>query len=802
MNATEILGRLIASTTPVLELDEFEYVNNLALECLRTQTIPPGYENEVITILKICNLVYNNASNATPILPDEVYDKLIVLCKRNNLQIPIGAPPKNFDEVSISSKSDDNIYERDDKGFLIVAKKVPNKEKMFFFNQLSSNYTIPNIMDFYHPNPDTITISNSVKRVREVSHKYDLCGTLDKCKYTLDIDAKGAGDYQDPSVMIFERDFLAKHCAAGIVNPNDIEVICSLKYDGFSIEQSVDGYTVVDAVTRGDTSLDVATDMTPVLGGFEYTRAKEAGIVPNGEPFGMKVEYIITYRDLVELNNLMGKNYANPRNAVAGISGRKDAKKWISYTTPVPLETSMDIDRVEELEFLNRYYTKGVDIRYAVIRGNYAEVLYQIKQFVLEAEALRPFMGFAYDGIVVEYRDKRIRKILGKNGAIPRYAIAIKFEPMKAISTFVKYEYSVGQDGVITPIAYFLPVEFFGCIHDHASAHSYDRFKALSLREGDKVELTYRNDVMVYINRAPECAQDPNNHNPVIEFPTVCPSCGSQLYVSDSGSSVYCVNIACPERNIMRFTNALAKLGLKGFSEETVRALGVIRFRDLYNYDHKKMDSILGPNNGPTLRQSLIELQNANLPDYRIIGSLGFTNIAIKTWKTILEQFDFGRLITCNDDDLYYLTSIKGIGLTTVETIVKERPYFMDDLKFIFGNFKYHKSEYEAVQRPKVIFTGTRDEDIIEGLISIGYDVEPDGSYTNSINMLIVPYEGWNSSKVSKAFKFLAKQYKKDHPEVDNIQVNWDNYLLFASYTPYIVTADQARLFIEKGKGN
>ena len=77
MNATEILGRLIASTTPVLELDEFEYVNNLALECLRTQTIPPGYENEVITILKICNLVYNNASNATPILPDEVYDKLI-----------------------------------------------------------------------------------------------------------------------------------------------------------------------------------------------------------------------------------------------------------------------------------------------------------------------------------------------------------------------------------------------------------------------------------------------------------------------------------------------------------------------------------------------------------------------------------------------------------------------------------------------------------------------------------------------------------------------------------------------------
>jgi hypothetical protein len=296
MNATEILGRLSASSTPVLELDEFEYINGLVYNCLSTQTIPTGYENEVLTLLKICNLVYNNAANATPIIPDDVYDKLVVLCRRNNLQVPVGAPPKVFEETTIAPKADKEVYERDEKGFLVIAKKVPNKDKMFYFNQLSSNYTIPNPMDFYHPDPNTIDVSNSVKRVREVSHKYDLCGTLDKCKYTLDIDAKGAGDYQDPSVAIFERDFLAKHCAMGIVNPNDIEVICSLKYDGFSIEQSIDGYTIVDAVTRGDTSLDIATDMTPILGGIEYSRAKEAGIIPNGNPFGMKAEYIITYK--------------------------------------------------------------------------------------------------------------------------------------------------------------------------------------------------------------------------------------------------------------------------------------------------------------------------------------------------------------------------------------------------------------------------------------------------------------------------------------------------------------------------
>ena len=83
------------------------------------------------------------------------------------------------------------------------------------------------------------------------------------------------------------------------------------------------------------------------------------------------------------------------------------------------------------------------------------------------------------------------------------------------------YTFSVGQSGVIVPMAHFEPVEFFGAIHDKTTVHSLARFNKLKLKDGDIVKLTLNNDVIVYLHKLPAEEQDPGIIMQYEEFPTI-----------------------------------------------------------------------------------------------------------------------------------------------------------------------------------------------------------------------------------------------------------------------------------------
>ena len=79
------------------------------------------------------------------------------------------------------------------------------------------------------------------KKNVNVPHMYPkLVGSLDKCKFVLDKEAIDRGVYDNESVTIFERDFLAKHLQMGLIDMNTpFEMIAELKYDGISVEADV-----------------------------------------------------------------------------------------------------------------------------------------------------------------------------------------------------------------------------------------------------------------------------------------------------------------------------------------------------------------------------------------------------------------------------------------------------------------------------------------------------------------------------------------------------------------------------------
>ena len=784
----------ILSGNPIIPDNIRQIMIDKSMECINKQKIEQQDYNDIMLIIQISNALYNNGANITLPLDDPIYDALIVLCKVQGLQYPVGAPPIVFNIEPVAKQNYD-LLDTGDKGPKEVVRIIPNKDKMMYFHPLTRNYTLPIEEDFIVHHDNTLV----KKKSRNVSSNYNMCGTLDKCKYTLKADALADGVLDDKTVQIFERDFLGAHVQQGIINPNHIKLIASLKYDGVSVEEEVAGHKIVFACTRGDTSNNEASDLTPILGGMEFSRAK--GIVDESEVFGIKFEYIVTENNLKRIAQDFGKTYANPRNGVIGLLGGLDARMYRDYLTPIPLESSLNIDRLTELDFLNKFYTKNISMRHEVIEGDYTQVLFMVSQFVKNANELRDYMGFQYDGVVIEYADEAIRQRLGKRGSVPRYATAIKFNPLRRVSTFTHYTYSVGQDGRVVPMAHFRPVEFFGAIHDKTTAHSLKRFIDLGLRCGDKVNLTLINDVIVYITKADDRAND-TNPNPLEEFPTKCPCCGSDLVVTDSGNSAICPNFFCNEKVIGRLTNLFKKLNIKDFSSESIRALGVNWLRELYKLPKETVIEKLGEANGIKFLQRLEDMRRTKFSDYRILGSIGFTSIASETWKIILKNVFIEELLVNTDTVLNNISAAKGIGTKTVETIRNEIELFRPDIEFIFNNFNIERTIVgEEDNKAQVRFSGLRDHGLTNRFNEAGFDAREDAGVTGTTAILIIPYMGFESGNVAKAFKAKEKNFKKASGLTVEGGINFNNLQNFKDYYPHIMTPDEADQFLKSNYG-
>ena len=714
--------------------------------------------------IKICNLIYDNF-DAMTLIDDGIYDMLMNIYKEvmpNTYQI--GSIPTQI-------QFDGTIEPNDELDGLYCPFQTINFDKNETINQwlFKDNFfeLSPFHPEFYDQKIDRTKYPINKKAARNVPHKYPkLVGTLDKCKFTLMREAIDAGVQDDPTIKVFERDFLGKHLQAGILDPNHIELLVELKMDGMSVEADLTN-KIISARSRGDTAQDLAEDLTTIFKDYEFPNCP-----PIDDAFGMKFECIITKSNLRKLGELRGRPYKNARNGIVGLLGSQDAYAFRDLITLVPLETSLDIDPVTEVKFMNQYYTKDVQLPYAVISGDYNTVLFLVYRFVQEAEKIRPIMNYLYDGVVVHYIDPNIRKILGRVNSVNQYSMAIKFNPMRKKTIFRGYTFTVGQDGRITPMAHYDPVEFIGTIHTKSSCHSFGRFKDLHLAIGDVIEVIYKNDVMPYVERPydGEYIGEFEEHHYPEQFPTTCPCCGTPLIFAEGGAGdmAYCPNMNCPDRNIAKLANMMDKLGIKGFAESSIKKLGVKSFDELMTIGPERIIPALGEANGNKFIAARTQFLSTPIPDYRAIGAIGFTNVAAETWKKILNQISIDEIITELRPMVLanYLMTVKGIGKVTAETIANEMNIYRNDINMIrhLPNIQY---TYHMRQKT-IRWTGCRDQELENYLNSLGYDANSKAGVTKNTDMLVVPYTGYSSTKLNKIgpnTKLVAIDELKAHPE-------------------------------------
>lgn len=745
--------------------DNIININSL---CLTLYNKTPLDENdlEVLDILlKICNLVYENLSYT--LIEDEFYDQLIEKYKAYRASFRIGAEnisaPVDNSYISINNNS-------------CVSPLIYNtldRNDMLYYNDLSYNRPLDR-KDLVYQN---YTIDNTIsKRTVDAAQLYpELVGTLDKVKFVMNSQAEEKGVLNDSNVKIFERDFLGKHLREGLINNKDTYTLTAeLKYDGVSICAKIKGNTIVSARTRGEVGEEIAADLTPIFQGYQFTHLDND---PNNE-FGAKFEAIMTRYNLYRYNQVKGRNYANCRTAIIGLLNSSDVTDFREYITLIPLEVSFlnnNYNRDLQLEWINKFLS-GLEVnRYSILQGDYIQLLFQVKRFVEEAEMMRDYIPYMYDGVVISYNDTSIRNRLGRENSVNKYSIAIKFNALKKQTMFTGYTFTVGQDGSITPMIHFNPISFFGSIHDKSTGHSYDRFKKLGLRKGDLIDVEYTNDVMCYVTK-PENSHNLNNTNPLEVFPDTCPCCGSRLEISASGKSVKCTNIQCPERNLKRLVNMFGKLNIKDFSEAYLSKIGVYSLEELFKLTVDDV-KFLGEVNSQKFIDNMKMIQTKEIYDYKIVGALGFTNVSTEKWKLILSKLTVNDIIIGVDIGAleHGLKGIKGIGPGTITTIINEIEFFYNDLCTIsrMPNVKSIKEDLNKINIKKIRFTGVRDRQLMNMLSDMGHDVG-DGSVTNDTDILVVPYLNYTSSKTNKV---ISKGLKTIIVPIDDFKNNLNTFL-------------------------
>ena len=757
----DIFEELIKSNISVLTPEVTKLLSEEAVYLEKLQYPDETHIRSMKYLIMICNILYNRTDLLVLPVEDGVYDLLLESYKRFDPNFQVGSAVVQF-------RSAAEQLHPEIKNKVCPFVKLPKVEKrdevrQAVYDRLSS--FDKNKLDSrdFKINPFVMVDREAItKRQHDTKHNHpDLVGSLDKCKFVTDKEAIDAKAYNDPNVKILERDFFQKHIKKGIINPyEEYEMVLELKYDGISVEADCNRQ-VVSARSRGDTGIGEASDMTPILEGYQFHR----NLIIN-DPIGVKFEAIMTKSALDKFNEERGTDYANCRTAIIGLFGKSDAYKYRDYITLIPLavdraQVPQITDRIEEIEFANSLFqTHGEPLRYMYIRGNVDQLLYQIDKFVQEAYAFRDYVDFMFDGVVVSYLNEGIRAALGRVNYINKYSMAVKFNPLSKLTIFLGYTYEVGQDGRICPMIHYNAVEFFGTIHTKSTGSGLSKFNELHLKIGDIIKVTYVNDVMPKVYPV-DCEHNRNNTNPYEEFPTTCPICGSELVISETGKTAFCPNIDCDGKVISRMSNMLQKMNVKGFAESTIRALGVRHFVDLMYLTYDQVALQIGPVNASNFMEAIDQIKNGNMFDYIVVGSLGFTGVATNTWKLIFSNiklkdlmFDLEHLEP--EKVIAGLCSINGIGIKTAETIVNEYQYYRNDLLYILQQCQITQTIDNLNlmnKRKEIRFTGCRDLQLSEQLIKLGYDADGKAGVTKSTDILIVPYKGFTSLKVSRVSK-------------------------------------------------
>lgn len=489
------------------------------------------------------------------------------------------------------------------------------------------------------------------------------------------------------------------------------EYILEYKFDGLTLNLTYRDGVLVQGATRGN-----GTTGEGIL-----EQLKTIKSIPMKIDFQNTIEIqgegLMPLSSLEEYNKTAIEPLKNARNAAAGALRNLDPRvtekrKLTAFFYNVGyIEGKSFTTHLEQIQFLR-------DNKLPV--HPYGKSFTTMESLIEEIENIREHrdsLDILTDGMVIKINDIRTREALGYTNKFPRWAVAFKFEAEEVSTRLLEVVWNVGRSAKVTPTALLEPVDIGGVTVKRATLNNYDDIERKAVRLNSRVLIRRSNDVIPEILGALETEEETH----LIEKPTHCPSCGSELV--QNGVHIFCPNsLSCKPQLVSRLVHFASRdaMNIEGFSEKTAEKLldelNIRNLSEIYEIKYEDLRQLEGykDKKSKNLIDAIERSKRVSLASF--LYALGISNVGIKTANDLANHFkSLDNVKKATYDELI---TVGEIG----EIIAKSILEFFHDERILEGidnllsegvnpYFEETKVEESIFTGKTVVITGT-----IEGL--------------------------------------------------------------------------------------
>ena len=476
--------------------------------------------------------------------------------------------------------------------------------------------------------------------------------------------------------------------------PEDVEIVCELKYDGLSISLWYENGILTKALTRGDgvKGDNVIDNIKTIAAIPQHIGDKAKGLLgERREAKGfveLRGEVLLPWAAFERLNEEREAQeeqlFANPRNAASGTLKLQDPKEvakrgldcYLYYMLGEDLPAQTHYERLQ----IAKSWGLPISDSVRVCHG-----LEEVMEYIAYWDSERKNLPVATDGIVLKVNDLAIQEELGYTAKSPRWAIAYKFPAEKQLTRLNAITYQVGRTGVVTPVANLEPVQLSGTTVQRATLHNEDFIRQLDIREGDMVWVEKGGEIIPKVigREAPlsgsledgASAYSLEVKGEEYTFPTNCPECGAKLVRIEGEAAWRCPNEAtCPPQIKGKMEHFVSRkaMNIDGLGSETIDLLysqGLLHnIADIYalTQDDIAQQERLGDKSAQNILAGIEA--SKQVPWARVLFALGIRMVGETTAKKIARRFPSIELLQWATVE--QLTAIEDVGEQIANNII------------------------------------------------------------------------------------------------------------------------------------
>jgi DNA ligase (NAD+) len=456
----------------------------------------------------------------------------------------------------------------------------------------------------------------------------------------------------------------------------DVPYVVEPKLDGVAIELVYENGLLISGSTRGDgyTGEDVTANVRTIKA--IPLKLHGDGYFAGTPLIDVRGEIFMNRADFDDMNSDRDEKglpaFANPRNAAAGSIRQLDPR----ITAGRPLNFfAYAIGRLEgpmpetHWELLKGLHGLGLptNVRNSALCKDATEALRHYHHL----EEMRERLQYEIDGTVIKVNSMDYQVELGLKTRSPRWAVAFKFEPIRATTKILRIEVGVGRTGTLTPVAIMEPVNVGGVNVSRATLHNQDEIDRKEVREGDTVVVQRAGDVIPEVVEVLK-EKRPNGSTPY-SIPDTCPVCGSRAVRLEGQAAKRCVNVSCLARlkeTIRHFSSRNAMdidgLGVKLIEQLVDRGL-VKNPADLYFLEKETLISLerMAEKSASNILEAVNRSREVSVD--RFLYSMGIPLVGEHVARLLMTEF--GDIESLSSKSVSELQQVHGIGPEVAQSV-------------------------------------------------------------------------------------------------------------------------------------